>query len=261
MNSVDYVKCPLCHSKAHSLWPAVRVCKCTSCYLLFRYPAASEDELKILYESSWSNPTKEIEETGATSSELAHDYVSEIAKSLGINDLKGLRILDYGAGRGAMIKVLLDSGADVYGVEPFGFELLRENGYKAFRSLNELPEGIQFDGVISIDVIEHVNNPWDDYEKLKGILHENGWLYISTPNAAGINARFYRAEWREIANRGHLFFFSPTTLERTLKKSGYKNIKRLQWFINYRRGFITSVFHWLFQFLKIDGELRYLAFK
>ena len=261
MNFTKIIKCPLCQSDAKSLWPAVRVCKCSSCNLLFRYPISSPDELKILYETSWSNPIKEIEETGATSSELAHDYVSEIAKSLGIKDLKGLRILDYGAGRGAMMKALIDAGAEVYGIDPFGFEFLRANGYKVFRSPKELPDGIQFYGIVSLDVIEHLDHPWEDYRIMREFLHENGWLYISTPNATGINARFYRTKWREIANRGHLFFFSPITFERVLNKSGYKDIKRLKWFINYRRGFVILVFHRLFQYLQIDGELRYLVFK
>jgi 2-polyprenyl-3-methyl-5-hydroxy-6-metoxy-1,4-benzoquinol methylase len=261
MSLEKQTRCPLCNSATKSLWPEKKVKKCLTCGLLFRHPASSREELEVLYQTSWNDPTNQIDETGATDSYLGQIYIKELAKSLGKSDLKGLQILDYGAGRGAMLKALLDAGAEVYGIDPFGFEFLRSNGYKVFRSINELPDGIQFDGIVSLDVIEHLDYPWDDYRKLKEFLYENGWLYISTPNATGINARFYRTKWREIANRGHLFFFSPTTLERTLEKSGYKNIKRLQWFINYRRGFITSVFHWVFQFLKIDGELRYLAYR
>jgi 2-polyprenyl-3-methyl-5-hydroxy-6-metoxy-1,4-benzoquinol methylase len=216
--------------------------------------------LQDIYRTSWSNPADEIEETGATSPELANLFVSELAKSLGRNDLKGLRILDYGAGRGAFLKALLDAGVDACGVEPFGYEFLKQNGYKAFRSLDELPKGIIFDGIVSLDVVEHLGVPWDDYKKIKDYLTTNGWLYLSTPNAAGINARYYRARWREIRNRGHLYFFTPATLEQVFEKSGYRNIKRLQWFINYRRGPVVSILHRFLQIVRIDGELRYLAF-
>jgi len=261
MNSFVNIKCPLCQSDAKSLWPEVKVCKCQSCNLIFRSPALSMEELEGLYQTSWKDPMLETDETGATNPELAEDFVSRLAKSLGLDNLKGLRILDYGAGRGAMLKALMDAGVDAYGVEPFGYEFLQQNGFKVFRALDELPKGIFFDGIVSLDVIEHVQVPWDDYKKLNYYLAENGWLYLSTPNAAGINAHFYRSKWREIYNRGHLYFFTPMTLERVLEKGGYNKMKRLRWFINYRRGVITSILHQLFQIAQIDGELRYLAFK
>jgi 2-polyprenyl-3-methyl-5-hydroxy-6-metoxy-1,4-benzoquinol methylase len=228
---------------------------------LFRYPASSLKELDDLYKTSWGDANNQLEETGATSPELAQEYVRQLAKSLGIENLEGLRILDYGAGRGAMIKALLDAGADVCAVEPFGYEVLQKNGFKVFCSLTELPKGFTFDGIVSLDVVEHVPVPWDDYKNLKEFLAENGWLYISTPNAAGINAQYFKVKWRELYNRGHLFFFTPATLKDILKKCGYKNIIRLRWFINYHRSSITLILHWPIQFLQIDGELRFLAFK
>lgn len=185
----------------------------------------------------------------------------QLAKSLGRKNLKGLRILDYGAGRGAMLQALLDAGADVCAIEPFGYEVLQKKGFNIFRSLTELPKEFTFDGIVSLDMVEHVPVPWDDYKNLKEFLAENGWLYISTPNAAGINAQYFNAKWRELYNRGHLFFFSPVTLERILNKGGYKNIIRLRWFINYHRGVFTLILHWPIQFLQIDGKLRFLAFK
>lgn len=261
MNSIAIKKCPLCSSDAKSLWPELNVCKCQSCELLFRYPAPSLDELGTLYETSWDDPIHQLDETGATSPDLAHEYGVKLAKSLGQDNFKGLHILDYGAGRGAMLKALRDLGAEIYCIEPFGHEFLREEGFRAFRSLSELPENIRFDGIISLDVIEHVPVPWAIYGDMQKYLAEDGWLYISTPNAGGINAQYFRSKWREFYNRGHLFFFTQKTLELTLKKSGYNNIKKLQWFINYHRGVLPSLLHWLLQFMHQDGELRYLIFR
>lgn len=261
MNSIVIKKCPLCSSDAKSLWPKLNVCKCQSCNLMFRYPAPSLDELGTLYETSWGDPTHQLDETGATSPDLAHEYGIKLAESLERDNFEGLRILDYGAGRGAMLKALQDLGAEIYAVEPFGYEFLQEQGFRAFRSLSELPANIKFDGIISLDVVEHVPAPWDTYGDLQKYLAEDGWLYVSTPNAGGINARYFRSKWREFYNRGHLFFFTSRTLELTLTKSEYKDIKRLQWFINYHRGTLTSLLHRLLQFTRQDGELRYLLFK
>ena len=159
-----------------------------------------------------------------------------------------------------MLQALLEVGVDAYGIEPFGYEYLQQNGYKVYRSIEELPKGISFSGIISLEVIEHIPVPWNDYRDLKKFLVKEGWLYVSTPNAGGVNAQFTQKKWREIYKRGHLFFFKPATLEYALRESGYKNIKRLRWFINYGRGPLTSIFHWLLQLLMYDGELRYLGF-
>ena len=253
--------CPLCNAEAKSLWPEVKVCRCLSCSLLFRDPVPSPEQLEDLYTTSWSDPGIQVNETGATDLHLARVYAHQLARSLRKNDLKGLRILDYGAGRGAMTKVLVDAGADVCCVDPYGYPYLQQSGYKAFPSLQDLPQGIVFDGIISLDVAEHLPVPWDDYRTLNQRLSENGWLYLSTPNAAGIRAQSAQGKWRELHNRGHLFFFTPSTLQRLLVKSGYNNIRRLRWYINYHKGPMRVFSHWLLQLLWIDGELRYLAFK
>jgi len=94
MNSILTKKCPLCLSDSKSLWPKINVCKCCSCGLLFRYPALSLSELDVLYETSWSHPNDQLDETGATSFDLAQEYGMRLAKSLGLDNFKGLRILD-----------------------------------------------------------------------------------------------------------------------------------------------------------------------
>jgi len=253
--------CPWCNSDAKLLWPEARVWRFRSCSLLFRSPAPAPAQLENLYRKSWTDPILQKDETGATDEKLAHAYVHHLAKSLGKTTFQGLRILDYGAGRGAMTKALLAEGADVYCVEPYGCLFLQQSGFKAFPSVPALPQGLVFDGILSLDVAEHLPAPWDDYQILTGRLKESGWLYLSTPNAAGVNARFTRGKWREIKNQGHLFFFTPSTLERMLAQNGFKNFRRLRWYIIYHKGPMKFLSQRLLQFLWIDGELRYLAFK
>ena len=50
-----------------------------------------------------------------------------------------MRVLDYGAGRGAMALELKKRGADVVAVEPFGCDYLIELGVSAYRDLSDLP--------------------------------------------------------------------------------------------------------------------------
>jgi SAM-dependent methyltransferase len=254
-------QCPQCTSRARPWWPAAHVFRCSSCGLLFRYPAPSGQELDALYAASWEDPKHKILETGGTTPELASVYAEKLVQSIGRKSLSGLRILDYGAGRGDMLRALSEAGATAIGVEPFGWDFLGQEGFSAFPSISDLPEDMVFDGIISQDVIEHVQNPWAVYETLRHHLREDGWLYVGTPNAAGLNARYSRYNWREAHTAGHLFFFTASTLENVLRRAGYSKIVRLRWFIDYGRGFRARLVHSILQLSALEGELRYLARK
>jgi 2-polyprenyl-3-methyl-5-hydroxy-6-metoxy-1,4-benzoquinol methylase len=70
-----------------------------------------------------------------------------------------MRVLDYGAGRGAMALELKKRGADVVAVEPFGCDYLIELGVSAYRDLSDLPATLLFDGIVCLEVIEHLRDP------------------------------------------------------------------------------------------------------
>jgi 2-polyprenyl-3-methyl-5-hydroxy-6-metoxy-1,4-benzoquinol methylase len=218
------------------------------------------DNLEGLYRTSWQDPHRHIDETGATNDALASTYIAQLTRSIGRNDLRGLRILDYGAGRGAMLEALLDSGVDACGIDPYGYRFLQSKGFAAYHSLEELPLGTTFDGVISIDVVEHMQNPCADLSALRNVLPRSGWIFISTPNAAGIKARLFRDRWTEVYNRSHMFFFTPETLRLVLRRSGFLDAERLRWSINYRRNFAVSILHRFLQLTRTDGELRFLGY-
>ena len=82
----------------------------------------TQEELDALYAKSWQNPERFRSETGGTELGLARIYAKLLAGSLRLRNLKGLRILDFGAGRGDMLKALMELGAEVVGVEPYGLD-------------------------------------------------------------------------------------------------------------------------------------------
>lgn len=257
----DLIPCPFCQALASPHWRAVSFWRCSRCGLLFRNPQPSEASIAQLYEESWSDPQRHTNETGGTDLDLARIYARKLAGSLGRNDFGGLRILDHGAGRGSMLTALEELGAEVHALEPFGGEYLRQQGFRTFRNVDELPEGLSFDGIVSIDVIEHLAMPWSELTRFKSILTETGWVYIATPNANGLNARLFGSEWREALKAGHLVFFTPRSLGLALRHCGYTCHRRLKWFFGYSRSYIRTGRDYLLQSLRLDGELRYLAFK
>ena len=106
---------------------------------------------------------------------------------------------------------------------------------------------------------EHLAGPWDILRELGGLLNPNGWLYVSTLNATGLNARVAGAHWREILKPEHLIFFTPKTLEYTLDKADFDRCLRLKWFIRYSNNPAKVILNFLLQLSGLEGELRYLA--
>ena len=181
----------------------------------------TQKELSQLYETSWSSPKQHKAETGGTNSSLAKEYARKLACSLGIQHFGTVKILDFGAGRGAMAMALKALGAEITALEPFGSDFLRKQGLRVFRDLSEIPEDERWDGIVTIDVIEHLLEPWETLKGLSELLSENGWIYLATGNPEGLNARILRGRWREFRKRGHLVFPTAATMKRIFIDIGF----------------------------------------
>ena len=105
--------------------------------------------------------------------------------------LQGKRLLDLGCGDGVLTYLLDRRGAISHGIDvsdlavELGRQKHRERGSKATFSVASgydtgLPES-SFDGVISSDVIEHVQEPQLFLSEIKRILKPGGLAIISTP--------------------------------------------------------------------------------
>src|SRR5260370_39405271 len=111
-------KCPQCKQPVSGFpfWKAPRFLRCQRCGIIFRDPMPDVQSLVAVYTTSWESPETNTRETGSTDAPIAHSLLSSLTKTMEMN-LSGLRILDYGAGRGAMSKALIDKGADVNALE------------------------------------------------------------------------------------------------------------------------------------------------
>jgi 2-polyprenyl-3-methyl-5-hydroxy-6-metoxy-1,4-benzoquinol methylase len=258
---IEEIECRYCNGRTAIYWRSLSFWKCPACRLIFRHPLPETESVIELYVNSWSEPLTHTSETGGTSMNLARIYVRKIAESLGVTDFSGLKILDFGAGRGDVLIALSEMGAEVYGVEPFGYQRLLNMGFKIFRTLDEIPSGVTFDGIVTMDVVEHLGSPWQEIARFDLLLKKGGFIYISTPNANSLRAKIQGDRWKEAMRAGHFVLFTESSLETILDKSGYKNRKRLKWYIQYNKSRIQNVLGYLLQSVLIDGELRYLIRK
>jgi len=133
-------------------------------------------------------------------------------------------ILDIGCATGALLEYLRGRGWRVTGVE-----ISPSAGYaKNKRNLdvktipleeNNFPSS-SFDVIHASHLIEHLNDPRSFLNEVHRILKPDGRIFITTPNIAGFQARFFGDFWRS-AIFDHLYLFSIKTLKAMLKVSGF----------------------------------------
>ena len=99
------------------------------------------------------------------------------------------KILDFGCGEGALSQRLKDDGYQVYSVDinakdfkaETEFEMLDFNNADMVAQFYERHHE-EFSMVIGVEVIEHVENPWQYIRDLKSLVKPGGYILLSTPN-------------------------------------------------------------------------------
>jgi cyclopropane fatty-acyl-phospholipid synthase-like methyltransferase len=108
------------------------------------------------------------------------------------------KVLDFGAGEGALSLRLADAGYDVTAVDidepsfncsdarfvPLDFN--NKAAVDAFVAAHQS----SFDVVLGIEVIEHIENPWEYVRSLASMLRPGGVIVVTTPNITSWLSRF-----------------------------------------------------------------------
>jgi SAM-dependent methyltransferase len=129
--------------------------------------------------------------------------------------------LHAGVARAARTAVGIDS-------DPEGVELARQFGYEAYaadcedrRELAEL--GLEpADVVVAGEIIEHLDQPGRFLEAVKVLLHDQGTLLITTPNACSMTNFVSGLMRRELVNPDHVGWYSWHTLRTLLGRHGWE---------------------------------------
>lgn len=154
------------------------------------------------------------------------------AALLGAAAPSGARVLEFGAGSGAMSLRLADLGFAITASDLFAESFKPGHIRFVTADLNgafaaQWPEG--FDAVMALEIIEHLENPRQVLRQIRKLLPSGGQLVLSTPNIANpvSQALFLRSgqfQWfRDIDYReqGHITPLSPWMLEQALRETGF----------------------------------------
>lgn len=196
--------------------------KCQAFVPLYQnIPASNAIEQQAqFHEEWWKDSTKE--ELEKTLNEV-YGLVENLHRYLGPASRDNL-ILEIGAGRGSLLRALLDADYPAYGCEPAQklVELARNNYQLSTESLYEMPANIFLKKVVPTlpgrphafllwHVLEHLENPIPLMEELYSLLSDKGCLILQLPLFS-----------QEYIYPEHYFFASHETLHFIANEIGFQ---------------------------------------
>lgn len=212
----------------------LRAVCCLRCGLVYASPMDSIEEIHNQY-AQLEDELYIAEERGRRIT--ARIILKKISKYKG-----GGRLLEVGCAAGFLLDEAKKIGWEVYGVEPSKWLVdFAEKKFKLKLVCGSIKNAVfspnYFDVIVLADVLEHLVNPKEELERLRGMLKPGGILYISTPDINSFMSRMLKAKWWGI-QKGHLYYFSKRTLNNLLDVCGFKPVG----YSSYRRVF--SISYW-----------------
>ena len=137
-------------------------------------------------------------------------------------------ILELGSGMGDFIHSATESGFKCTGIEidKHASNLSIKLGHNIFQS--ELKDFIksnkvEFDIIVMMGVIEHLEYPSDTLDELNSILKKNGIIVLWTGDYDSVYSKLLKKKWWYVIGQ-HIQLFSRKSLKYLFKKKSYKLI-------------------------------------
>ena len=206
------------------------VVTCGHCGAEYVFPSPDEASLKAYYDrESWF----EGGEKGGY-----QDYDAQTAWSIGLMESvldaysgqQGLSILDIGCGYGTHLAMAAKRGWTCFGVEISAHA--RKVAKSRLSSSVHIVESVtdliphEFDLVLMLDVIEHLNSPYSLFYSLfsMGAITPKTRVVMTTPNAGSIEARRDPAGWAFRHPPSHLVFYKMESLSYLLNRLQFEEV-------------------------------------
>jgi SAM-dependent methyltransferase len=221
---------------AHPL-PGGELLRCRRCDLRFRWPLLAD------YRSLYNNETADTWSGGPMRRDqrLVHDVLDRRPGSC--------RVLDFGCYSGDFL-ARLPARFERFGVEvsAAAAAMARSRaGAQVTATLDDLPQGLCFDAIVSMDVLEHVPSPRSLLQQLLSRLKPGGLLVITTGDGGNALWRLVGARWWYCYFPEHIAFISRRWLQYHVPRLGgtFERIETFSYLDDTHRDAARRWRHWL----------------
>jgi len=205
-----------------------RLARCRACELVFLDPRPTEDTVGLLYTEDYPQYRGAKLKTGPLR-RLRAKLFGHRERSLAdrIPVVPGGALLDYGCGAGQFVAQMRDRGWNAFGMDfsPHAVVAAREQyGVRAVCGTlphTEVPPN-SLDALTLRMVLEHVHDPAALLRHALVALKPGGALCVAVPNLAAWGFGAFGKAWFPLRLPWHLSHFTPDTLARTVRASGFE---------------------------------------
>jgi SAM-dependent methyltransferase len=132
------------------------------------------------------------------------------------------KILDIGCGDGSFLSGAAEQGWSVTGTEMGGAaELSKKIGIDVRDSLEDTRDRAPFDAITMWHTLEHFRDPKAIVTGVREQLADDGVFIVAVPDAAGLQATFFKGKWFHLDVPRHLYHFTRGSLDGLLRGSGF----------------------------------------
>jgi len=195
----------------------IKYYKCNNCLFVFQHPLPNSKKLKELYSKEYFNQNYLKNTNDFKLRKIQYKLDKKIIVKY-YKDKETNKILDYGCGNGAFLKLFKS--------KKIGFEFNEDAKVDSSIKRISLKKVFneKYDLIIMRGVIEHIPNFNEVIKKLSKCLKKNGLFYITaTPNSNNLTFFLSSKDFNQ-NHPGHLFHFNNVNLSLFFLKNNLLNI-------------------------------------
>jgi 2-polyprenyl-3-methyl-5-hydroxy-6-metoxy-1,4-benzoquinol methylase len=230
---LEQTACPLCGSQENRRlyeFAPFAVVRCAGCRLYYLTPRVSESDLIRHYSRDYfAGGDRNYADYSGQEAALRITF-RQLLRQMAKRELTGGALLEIGCGYG----YLLDEAGPFFdrrvGTD-FSPQAAAQANQKADRvyagGIEQVRVGESFNCIIATQVIEHVYQPIQFLESLRGHLVKGGSLLLTTPNMGGFWRRLMGRRWPSLKIPQHVQFFEKQTLSALLRHAGFSDVQTI----------------------------------
>ena len=141
------------------------------------------------------------------------------------SDAQRIKLLDVGAANGYFVQLATESGFDVTGIEISKSAVdwaIKLNRPVIQGTLETLENGIFYDAITALDVLEHIPEPLDFLIKARKIISGGGVLLLNVPNYGSTFSKISAKKWHAYLPPEHWIYFNKKSMRKMLTLAGFE---------------------------------------